>query len=217
VHGHHLAVVLAFDPALEDVDHLQADVVIVPLRHYLRIARRDQPDDVRLQAGRWWALLMPRSRYWRSPQAVGPEVSARKWLTFELSASHAFRLCFGFSGFTAEATLPFLPDVFSRLRLQLLPLSSPWAEFLVDLTLSRPNFCGRKLDEIGTGNWAWPGGRLHHRLRDFRDVSAFELPGFHRRHHGRMIAGGADIGIRPSPARSSCLMRALQIDSQPRA
>src|SRR5262249_59869670 len=43
-----LAVEFALVPALEHVDHLEVDVVIVPLGNLLAAGRRDEADDMRL-------------------------------------------------------------------------------------------------------------------------------------------------------------------------
>src|SRR5262249_41093373 len=49
-HRHHAgALVLALDPALEHVDHLEVDVMVVALGHFCRIARWNHPDHVRLR------------------------------------------------------------------------------------------------------------------------------------------------------------------------
>ena len=51
---HAFALEFAFDPALEHVDHLEFDVVIMRRRHLFRLERRDEADDMRLHhaAGR---------------------------------------------------------------------------------------------------------------------------------------------------------------------
>src|SRR6516165_10399777 len=96
VHGHHLSVIFAFDPALEDVDHLQLHVVIVPLRHHLRIARRHQADNMRLQEAIGGLAHTEIAVPGVAVQAVGPEVFCAEMADVEGLLQAHFGLCFRF-------------------------------------------------------------------------------------------------------------------------